>query len=51
MNEFQSIESGQGMLKNQYDSGEKPTERALKERRRKMAAKLKIEQAQEQGNV
>ncbi len=38
MNNFQSIESGEGLLKNFYDSGskERATAEALKRRRKKL---------------
>jgi hypothetical protein len=35
MNEYQSITSGQGLLKDYYDEGQSPLEKALAKRRKK----------------
>lgn len=39
MNNFQSIESGQGLLKTTYDNGDSPVERALRKRADKLKEK------------
>lgn len=47
MNTFQTVDSGKGLLKDNYDDGEQedPAYIALKKRQQKMALKLKMQSA------
>lgn len=50
MNDFQTTESGRGLLKDFYDDDESPVRKALREKRKQLSEKILIPTKEEMEN-